>query len=133
MTDTYAASRLLMWAEFILAKESGEINGYPSQSNYTKLVQIRGGSNYNPNFDTDALDIDAFMSRLRKDDKLLHDMTSMCYGVKWTESENGIRKAKYTALSTMTAVSGIFGISASTVHARLSKVHKMVIDFLHDA
>lgn len=132
MTDTYAASRLVIWSEWILKKDSGA-TGFPSQSIYTKLVQIRGGIGFDPHFDEEAQLVDKFMTKLKGENKQLFGIISMVYCVKWVPVGNGIERAMYTNLCNQEAVGQAFGIARRTVSDKISKAHHDLLEFIHDS
>jgi len=129
--NSYAISRLMIWAEWLLRKDQGA-TGYPRQCNYTKLVQIRGGLGYSVDIDQEATNIDKFMTQLKKENETLFEVASMCYNIKWVDQGHGIKKAMYTNVSNQTSVAQQFGCSQSTINDKLNKVYDKLIDYLHD-
>lgn len=129
--NTYANSRLIIWSEWLLKKDLGS-QGFPKQCIYTKLVQIRGGVGYSPDFEDEATIVDKFMTKLRKDDWTLFEIISQCYCIKWVQVNNKIYKAQHTSLSTQACVAERFGYSQRTISEKLNKVQNMLIDFMHD-
>lgn len=131
MRDTYAISRFMMWAVYVLSKDTGA-QGWPKQSSYTKLVNIRGGHGFDPNFNEDAQIVDAFMTELKRKDITTFDIVSMLYNIRWVEEGKGIRRAKHTSISDQTTVAKMFGISQKTISFKLARVHIDLIDYFHE-
>lgn len=131
MHNHYANTRLMLWSEWLLRKDTGA-TGYPKQSVYTKLVQIRGGAGFNPDFDGDAQEVDKFMTSLKQSDSKLFEITSMCYNIRWASIGNGIYRAVYTNLSNQQSVAKELGMAQSTVSDKLGKVQALLMEYLLD-
>lgn len=131
MINQYAVSRLMIWSEWLLKKDIGA-SGYPKQSNYTKLVQIRGGIGFSPDMDAEAQMVDKFMTELKRDDLTLFMIMSMAYCIKWVDAGNGVLVARHTSLSNQQSIADVFGISQKTISNRICKGHTLLIDFIHD-
>lgn len=131
MRDTFAVSRFMLWAVYILNKDTGA-QGWPKQSAYTKLVNIRGGAGFDPHFNEEAQMVDAFMTQLKRKDITTFDIVSMCFNIRWVEEGKGIRRAKFSSISDQTSVAKIFNVSQSKISTTLGKVYRELIDFMHD-
>jgi hypothetical protein len=131
MNNQYAVSRLMIWSEWLLKKDTGA-TGYPKQCNYTKLVQIRGGIGFSPDMDAEAHMVDKFMTQLKRDDVKLFEITSMCFCIKWVDVGNGVYQAAHTRLSNQQAVADHFKCSQSTINDKLHKVYRLLLDYLLD-
>lgn len=121
----------MIWAAYILNKDLGA-QGWPKQSIYTKLVNIRGGWGFDPHFNEEAELVDAFMTQIKRKDAITFDIVSMIYNIRWVEEGKGIRRAKHTAISDQTSVAKMFNISQSKVSILLGTVHRDLIDFMHE-
>lgn len=131
MTNSHAKSLLMLWSEYVLKKDNGA-QGYPKQSNYTKLVQVRGSIAFNPDFDTQSQLVDKFMTELMRSDLLAFEVVSMCYCIRWVKEKNGTRKPHYTNLSSQVVVANVFKFSQTKVNNIACKVERELIDFMHD-
>ncbi len=121
----YVNSRLVMWAEWVVRREEGAL-GYPKECPYTRLQQRSGGVGFRPNFASDALEIDAVMTKLKQQNPLKFRAVHLHYGVEFK------RGKAVTVNVTGEQIAKDVGKCRDTVYNWIDCAHRFVLDALHE-
>lgn len=122
----YVDSRMMVWLKWVLARDDGGL-GFPKQCGYCSLVQRSGGAGFQPEFESDAVEIDNILSKLKQKDEskwralMLHFDLEFVKGKANTVRLTGEQKAERLGVK-----------SRNTVGLWVSAAKRFVEDELHD-
>ena len=126
MLNTYVNRRMVQWTDWLLKREGGAL-GYPKQCSYTRLAASGGTSGYIPDLDSDAMEVDGIMLKIKEQDEKIFRVMHMFYGVEFVGGH-----AVRTGISTAQLLAKEFGCHRDTLYAWLEKGHRMMMDGFHD-
>lgn len=126
MLNTYVTRRMVQWADWILKREGGAL-GYPKQCSYTRLAASGGSAGYVPDLDSDAMEVDGILVKIKEQDPKVYTVLTMFYGV---EIQKG--HAKSTNTNTAQLLAQHFGCHRDTLYAWLEKGHRLLMDGFHE-
>lgn len=126
MLNNYVNKRMVDWANWSLKREDGSL-GFPKQCSYTKLAASGGGSGYVPDLDSDAMEVDRIMAKLKSSHPNIYRTLHMFYGIDF---KNG--KAIPTNTSSAQLLAFEFKCHRDTVYNYLDQGHRLMLDGFHE-
>jgi hypothetical protein len=126
MLNTYINKRMVMWATWVLKRESGSL-GYPTQCPYTRLAASGSSAGYVPGLDSDAMEVDKILTKIKKQDEKVFRVLHMFYGVAFEKGH-----AVPTMTSTAALLAAEYGCHRDTLYAWLEKGHRLLMDGFHE-
>jgi hypothetical protein len=126
MLNTYVTKRMVQWADWSLKRDAGAL-GYPKQAPYTRLAANGGTSGYIPDLDSDAMEVDKIMSKIKIDDSKTYRVLHMFYGIDFEKGH-----AVPTLKSTAALLAAEYGCHRDTLYAWLEKGHRLLMDGFHE-
>lgn len=121
----YVNSRLVLWSEWELKREAGAI-GYPRECPYTRLMARSGGAGYQPDVDSDAMEIAAILSGFKQHHAKIYRALHLFYGIEFKQGR------AYVVRLTKEQIAHDLGCCRDTFYAWLDRGHVMILDALHE-
>jgi hypothetical protein len=125
MMIPYINSRMVLWSEWVMRREDGAL-GYPKECPYTRLMARSGGSGYQPNFDSDAREIDNALAEIKKKNIAHFSAIVNFYGV---DIRNG---HAYSISVDAKQLATQLSIHKDTLYSWIDKCHRDILDLLHE-
>lgn len=119
----YVNSRLVVWSEWIVRREDEGL-GFPKECCYTRLVARSGGAGYQPDFTSDAQEIDSIMTKFKNHDADKFRALHLFYGVEFKQGKT------ITVSMNQKQIAADLGRHRETVSNWLDEGHRFILDGL---
>lgn len=121
----YVNNRLVMWSEWVARRDDAGL-GFPKECSYTRLMQRSGGAGYQPEFASEALEIDRAMTALKKRDPQMFRAVHLFYGIEFKQGK------ALTVRMTKEQIAKDLGRHRDTVYDWIDRAHRVILDALHE-
>ena len=116
MNDSYVATRLNQWAQWVMRRNDGGI-GYPKKVPYINFVDRSEFGSSTPELQEDCFDVEKCVMAVRVVNNELHEVIYLAYIVNNMTIEQKLK---------------LLGCCKQTYYNRLDRAHHMVLGYLND-